>query len=286
LMALLSWGNPLHLPLLLVGWAGALGWVLTLRATHVTAQDDRAQGGEQVPEEDIAPLRQRVMWVAASAIPMLAILVLGRDAQSRHFAAAMPPLLVLAGIGWAWVVERLGRWNWARHVTASSSQTTPASSLHRSWAPLQALALLIPFAAFAWNAYHDPAATNMPPLMAWQYVEGYASGYGLREAVEAFPDTLQERDLTIVGSMYGDSCRRANFYARDARTMLCGDTPMRDAIEEALMRDGAVYVLVERGGEIGINLTTLDARARLIAAYPRPHESADDASVRLWRLER
>jgi hypothetical protein len=86
--------------------------------------------------------------------------------------------------------------------------------------------------------------------------------------------------------MYGDSCRRANFYARDGRAMLCGDAPMRDAIEAALARDGAVYVLVERGGEIGIDVTMLDARATPLAIYSRPHETAADASVRLWRVDR
>jgi hypothetical protein len=260
LASLLWWGNPFHAIVLFVGVLGVM--------LRKTAETQGTQRSGYFPTASSAPLRfNSVYFVLACLIPMAAILVLGRDAQSRHFAVAMPPLVVVAGIGWGWMI----RWRVWR-----------ANPLHI----VIIIALFIPFVPFAANAYRDPAALAMPPLMAWQYVEGYASGYGLREAVETFPQTLDDPTLQNVGSMYGDSCRRANFYGRVGRTMLCGDAPMRAAIEAALARDGAVYVLVERGGEIGIDVATLDARATLIASYPRPHETVANASVRLWRVER
>jgi hypothetical protein len=234
---------------------GSAAWVALLLAGLVAAF---AAGARSV----------RLLSLAA-LLPLLVVLILGRDAQSRHFAAVMPPLVAVSGMGWA-------------HLWRSSRSSWLASPS----ALLAAALLLIPFAGFAVTTYRSPAALEMPPLMAWQYVEGYASGYGLREAVEAFPQTLTDTRLQIIGSMYGDSCRRANFYADAGRTMLCGDAPMRSAIEAALAHDGAVYVLVERGGEIGIDVMTVDARAMLLASYPRPHETEADASVRLWLLER
>jgi hypothetical protein len=200
-------------------------------------------------------------FALAALLPLAVILLLGRDVQSRHFAVTLPPLIALAGIGWG----VLWRWRGVR------------------------LALLIPlivlFAPFALQSYAAPANLRLPDLLRWQYFEGYASGYGLRAAVTAFPQILTEPQLTIIGSMYPDSCRRANFYAADGRVMQCGDAPMLPAIAAALARDGAVYVLVERGGEIGIDVTTLDAQATLLGSYPRPNEAESNAAVQLWLME-
>ncbi len=286
LASLLGWGNPLHAVMLVVGWAGALGWMLAPDGAGRTRH---------------ASSLQRFAFVVSCLIPMAVVVALGRDAQSRHFAAAIPPLVAIAAIGWGWGIQRLflasppdgktrplKRTRQALEASQRPVQGAQIAGALMPWHVAQILILaallLVPFVPFAFTAYRNPAATNMPPLMAWQYVEGYASGYGLREAVEAFPQTLEDTSLQIVASMYGDSCRRANFYARDARRMLCGDAPMRSAIEAALARDGAVYVLVERGGEIGIDVTTLDVQAAVLGVYPRPNETGETARVRLLHM--
>ncbi|MDX2136854.1 MAG: hypothetical protein SF123_02075, partial [Chloroflexota bacterium] len=104
--------------------------------------------------------------------------------------------------------------------------------------------------------------------------------------VQAFPQTIARPDIPIIGSMYPDSCRRANFHAPPSMTLVCGDAPMRAAIEQALATHGAVYVLVEQAGVIGMDVTTLDETGTLLAAYPRAGETADTASVVLWWVER
>jgi hypothetical protein len=209
----------------------------------------------------------RVLLLAA-CVPLLVIMALGRDAQSRHFVAALPPLIAVAGIGLGSAIEAF----------PARVRVTAAAAL--------AIVLFAPFQLLALNLYRDPASVALPALMRQQYIVGYASGYGLREAVQTFPQTIARRDVPIIGSMYPDSCRRANFHAPSDMQMVCGDAPMRAAIEQALAIHGAVYVLVEQAGAIGIDVTTLDARATRLAAYPRAGETADTASVVLWWVER
>jgi hypothetical protein len=54
------------------------------------------------------------------------------------------------------------------------------------------------------------------------------------------------------------------------------------------MEHGAVYVLVESPGLIGVDALSfaqsIGAQAALIERYPRPGEAEYDASVTLWRL--
>jgi len=210
----------------------------------------------------------RILLIAA-LIPLLVILVLGQDAQSRHFVVTLPPLIAVAGSGLALLMNRL------------------RPRLHVPFAALLLLSLALTFVPFALQAYDDPAGLPLPDLMRNQYVREHSSGYGLREAVRAFPQTLQRRDLPIVASMFPDSCRRANFYVPAGfGVMLCTDAPGLPKIEEALDQFGAVYVLVENGGLIGVDVDLLDVQATLLGSYPRPGESETSASIRLWLLER
>jgi hypothetical protein len=136
------------------------------------------------------------------------------------------------------------------------------------------------------TAYSNPAALPLPDDVRYEHITSHSSGYGLREAVRAFPQTITRRDLSIVGSMFPDSCRRANFYAVDNLQMICGDEAGKTAIENALNTQGAVYALMDNAPNIGVDVTTLDAKATRLAVYPRPGETADNASVVLWLLER
>jgi hypothetical protein len=56
------------------------------------------------------------------------------------------------------------------------------------------------------------------------------------------------------------------------------------------MEFGAVYVLVESPGAIGVDALSLaqsiGAQAELVARYPRPGETPETASVSLWYFDR
>jgi hypothetical protein len=212
----------------------------------------------------------RLRWLLmACALPLLAILLLGREVQSRHFAATLPPLVLMTGVG-------------IKNLTPPPPLRVQRGGVRIVYGVLFGLLAFV-FGQFAWTAYDDPAEIPLPSLMAQQYVDGYASGYGIREAMLALPE-LATRDVPIVGSMYPDSCRRANFYAQDDKRLVCGDAPMLGAIEAALAQDGAAYVLVERG--IGVDVETLDATATRLAFFNRPSETPSMASIELWLLER
>jgi hypothetical protein len=123
------------------------------------------------------------------------------------------------------------------------------------------------------------------PQAVWtQYFSEHSAGYGLREAVEALPQTTG--DAPVVASMTGDSCRRANFYAVAGKEMLCTDAPGLNVMAEKLRESGTIYVVVESvtGATFPADAAAMGATAEQIALYPRP--GADGQPVTLWRLER
>jgi len=205
-----------------------------------------------------------VLWLGL-AIPVLALILLGNETLPRHYAVALPLAVVLGGAGAGRALERI------------------------RFAPLRWLVLgmlAVEFGAFALHAYRDPAGLPLPPAMRTQYVTEHSGGYGLREAVLDFPNTIGQANAPIIGSMFSGGCRRANFYASAGYTMQCVDAPGIPDIEAALAKYGMVYVLTDSAPSIGADVTALDARATRLAAYPRPGESMETASVVLWRLER
>jgi hypothetical protein len=70
------------------------------------------------------------------------------------------------------------------------------------------------------------------------------------------------------------------------RSLICTDAPYVSSIEAALAAQGAVYVLVERPGELGMARDRIHAAITEIAVYPRPGETVESASLHLWLLER
>ncbi|MBZ0283651.1 MAG: cellulase family glycosylhydrolase [Anaerolineae bacterium] len=209
-----------------------------------------------------------VLLLSAALLPLLLILVLGREVLSRHFVVTLPLLLTVAGAG-------LGR-GLTRIRDARSRQMIAAMGV---------VGLAFGVMPFMLTAYANPAALPLPEDARYEHITSHSSGYGLSEAVAAFPQTIAARDLPIIASMFPDSCRRANFYAAAGFAMQCADAPGLPQIEAALSQRGAVYVLVDDAPNIGIDVTTINARATPIAAYPRPGESPENASVVLWLLE-
>lgn len=214
----------------------------------------------------IAAGRRGVTLLIGLLVPLATMIVLGTEVLPRHYVAALPLALTLAGAGLGAALRRL------KPRVRATAVLAVAAALAASFAP------------FALQAYDDPAQLPLPAAVRAQYVTDHSSGYGLREAVRAFPNTIAPPDATVIASMFPDSCHRANFYAIGIR-LLCTAAPGLDAIENALATRGEVYVLVESAGLIGVEVAQMDVTATRVAAYPRPGESEANASVVLWRLQ-
>ncbi len=214
--------------------------------------------------------RKGGILLLAVGLPLAMIIVVGREVLPRHYVVVLPALLLLGGAG---IGAALDRW----HMSQAQGRGALA---------FICAALAVGFVPFALHAYSAPDQLRVPAAIWTQYFSQHSSGYGLREAVKAFPQTISERSTPLIASMTGDSCRRANFYAVDGLAMLCVDAPGLPQIEQALADQAEAYVLVEdvTGAHFPQDADALNADATQIAAYPRP--GADGQPVTLWRLTR
>jgi 4-amino-4-deoxy-L-arabinose transferase-like glycosyltransferase len=201
-----------------------------------------------------------------STVPLLIMLVLGREVLPRHYVVVLPIALTLAGAGLGLLVQRL-------------AETRERASV----AGLALAVLTLGLWPFIQTAYTDPGAVTLPQEDVRQFIIDHSSGFGLREAVRDFPNTI-ENGLPVIGSMFPDGCKRANFYAVDNLHMICTEAPGLPRIEAALQELGAVYVLTDSAPLIGVDVQSLDVQATQIAVYPRPGEADANASVVLWLL--
>ncbi len=204
----------------------------------------------------------------AVGLPLASIIILGREVLPRHYVVALPLLLLLGGAGVGLLIDR-----WLTSAQQRRVGLTVAS-----------VALAISFVPFALHAYTAPDQLRVPDAVWTQYFSQHSAGYGLREAVQAFPQTISPSDVPIVASMTGDSCRRANFYAVKNLALICADAPGLPEMAQALKDHGQVYVLVEAetGAHFPADAEALKAQAEQIAVYPRP--GTDEQPVTLWLL--
>ncbi len=217
------------------------------------------------------PTDQRPLIAAlflGGILPLLIILFLGREVLSRHWVVTLPLLLTLGGAGLSIGLTRVR--------DATSQQLVTGFGV---------MALFFGIVPFFLTAYTNPAALPLPADARYEHITSHSSGYGLREAMQALPQTITRRDLPIIGSMFADSCKRANFYAVSGLKLTCVGAPGVADIEAVLTNQHAVYVLADTAPLIGVDVAALKAKATRIAAYPRPGESDDNASVVLWLLE-
>lgn len=208
----------------------------------------------------------RILLLAAS-LPLLVMLVFGREVLPRHFVVVLPIMLILSGVGLGLLVGRLdeARERWTFGGVAVAILTFG----------------LFPFAR---TAYTNPGALTLPREDVHQFITDHSAGFGLREAVQNLP-VITQKDIPIIASMFPDSCKRANFYAAEGFQLICTAAPGVDKIHEALAEHGAAYVLVDNAPLIGVDVHTLDAAFTRIASYPRPGETDSTASVILWLAE-
>jgi hypothetical protein len=207
-------------------------------------------------------LRRDSVLIAAGLLPMLLMIVLATEVKSRHYVVGVPLALTLGGAGWGTMLTTLRpRFQWIGVGVIG-------------------LALLAQMVPFAHTAYTAPEDLKLPDDQRLEHITQHSAGYGLREAVEAFPQTIGTPGVPVIGSMFPDSCRRANFYDTHDYNMLCTDAPGIPAIQAALDHTGVVYVLAE-SQPIGFDPEQLQAVVERIAIYPRPGGTTE---ITLWRL--
>ncbi len=205
-----------------------------------------------------------VLLVVGWFVPLLVMVLFGSDVRPRHFVAGLPLALVLAGLGW-------GRWVEPRSRAGSILTALIVILLAAGWVP------------FARTAYDHPGEMHLSSELRFEYVTGHSAGFGLREAVQAFPETIGAPGAPVIASMFPDSCKRANFYDSVGYAMACPTAPALSDIRAALKKYGTVYVLAEKP-PVGLRFDTADLPAVRLMGYPRPGETEPTASVVLWRV--
>lgn len=211
--------------------------------------------------------RAGVVLFLSWALPLLLIVLLGSDVRPRHFVVALPLALALAGAGLGAALARLpARVAWIGGALAVGLLAVQAG-------------------AFVREATQAPGEASLPAELRAEYVTQHSAGFGLREAMHALPHTVGDTNVPVVGSMFPDSCRRANFDAPDGYVLRCGTAPGLEMLEAALVESDVAFALVERA-PIGLDMAALEMPVEQVAAYPRPGEAVESASVTLWRVER
>lgn len=264
----------------------ALGWIGGGSGAQMGIDANLAMLGAQLtgfgfPLWSVALIAGLVLLVAlrprdggilllAVGAPLVSIVVLGREVLPRHTVVALPALLVLGGAGIGLAVER---------ALAAKVQRRIAGMVISA-------ALVLGFVPFALTAYSSPDQLQVPDAIWTQYFSQHSAGYGLREAVQAFPQMITPDDAPVIASMTADSCRRANFYAVGGLTMTCANAPGLPDIRSALDNSTIVFVVVEAvtGAHFPQDADALGAQAEQVAVYPRP--GAGRQPVTLWKLTR
>ncbi len=211
--------------------------------------------------------RKDALVLILAPLPLLlTVIVFSSEVYLRYFAVVLPLWLSLAGAGLGLLLTGIR----ARRLAAAAL----------------VLLLGLGFIPFALVAYTAPGDLPLPLFMRQQYITEHSSGFGLREAAEALPQTITRPELPVVASMYADSCRRTNYYVPEGFMLICADNLGVAEIESALMDQGAVYILEDRPPYTGIDIESIDGQATLIAAYPRPGDPHESPSITLWLVER
>jgi hypothetical protein len=191
--------------------------------------------------------------------PPALMMLVSSDVFPRHFVVTLPLLVVTGGVAWA-------RWRMPSVVMGGIVATLAVAAL-----------------PFMWTAWTSPANTHLPERVAREFLHDHSAGFGLREAAAAWSEHVPP-DTPIIASMFPSSCRRTNFYVTDSQPLTCTDAPALDAIHAELSRMGTAWVLVDTHTGVGTTREMLNADVQTVAVYPRPGESAQTATVQLWRV--
>jgi 4-amino-4-deoxy-L-arabinose transferase-like glycosyltransferase len=201
-------------------------------------------------------LLRRAVLIAAIGAPLVAMVLISVTPMPRHFLTNLPLWIVVSGLGLGALWQRTPR-------------------LAPAWLLLSG-ALALNGAAFALTAYRAPEALALPALDREQFITGHSSGFALREAMQRLPELVPSA-VPIIGSLFPDSCRRANFYAV-GRQLLCADRGGEALLTAHLQAQIGACLLAELP-PIGIPMAAYAERAHLLARFERPQNGAP---IHLW----
>ncbi|MHB8629835.1 MAG: ArnT family glycosyltransferase [Aggregatilineales bacterium] len=199
--------------------------------------------------------RRGALVLTLVAVPLSALIVVASQLYLRYLVIAVPGLLLLAAFG----------------LTDLADNLSNLKSLNRirllPWAVIGigvgawAILFAVPF---MWTAYHDPAALHLPDNDQDEYIVGWTSGYGLRDAAVDLLKRAQAsgQPVTAIGMIA--SCNTIRLYVPlyTSVTVQCPDVwdptgagmaQGASEINQQLVEHGAALVVGEEHGPVALN---------------------------------
>ncbi|HEX2986874.1 MAG TPA: glycosyltransferase family 39 protein, partial [Chloroflexota bacterium] len=128
-------------------------------------------------------------WISLAVPPIL----VGKDLfTSRYLVPSIPPLVVMVGLLMVKTWERGAR---AVHERLSLPHV---HSISRGIGLLLLLATVAPSAAFDIQLLTDPSRADLVEFDRFQYISGFPSGYGFREAIELIKSRAAEQGGEVI----------------------------------------------------------------------------------------
>jgi len=202
--------------------------------------------------------RTGLYLLSLAVAPALLLTVTATTLYLRYLVILLPGLFVMAAIGLLMLANAIPR-RAVRRVVPSVM--------------LGALALFVTFPFFT-TAYSDPAALPLPKWDREEYITGWTSGFGLREAARYLTEGSTPRNVTALLA----SCNSIRLYlprAVEGLTFNCPNvwegTGFEDGmtlVRESAARNAETLVIIELGGPVPSDW--LPEARQYVAFFQRP----------------
>jgi hypothetical protein len=123
--------------------------------------------------------------VLSSVVPLVVLAVLAEVSFPRYFLFTLVPLLVLVG------VQSVQLWQ----LMIKRRKLNPGLAL-------VGLVVFVPAFWFNWQTITQPASAVLPAVDRFQYIEGWASGYGVNETVVFLQAQAVDRPVNALTLLY------------------------------------------------------------------------------------
>ena len=190
-------------------------------------------------------------------VPLGVLIVTATELYLRYLVIALPGLITLAAIGLVGGVQKLKQW---LELTPQSWGTSLFGVLPWIALVLWAFPLALPFMG---TTFSDPSLLDLPRSDRAEYITGWASGYGLRDAALALVTRAHDQAITVTGLV--GSCQTISLYLPPSPTITleCPDIwdgtglGLQEGYHSVMTRTqltGSALVIWERHGPVGANV--------------------------------